>query len=160
MFEMEAGAWQLQGMRPANHPRTRLRQYAPWTQSCFDWPAQLAAVAKILPEIPSTASTRDARRCHRFAALRKKYTALTGNSIGGTRLENLVGDGFLPLLAAHTERESAAQAVWRRWFPGDLPPRLASGLRELGVCGARSSPLTHGLAQGLLSWWLAFEAHQ
>jgi hypothetical protein len=50
--------------------------------------------------------------------------------------------------------------VWYHWFPGDLPPHLARGLRELGVCDALHSPMAHGPAQGLLGWWLTRKARQ
>ena len=154
----EASSWQVQGVRPANHPRTRLRQYAAWTRAVPDWPAHLAAWANALPQILADRSTREARRVHRFAGLREKFAALTGGAVGGTRLDNLICDGFLPLLAAQTGGIDAAQGVWMHWFPGDLPPRVGKGVRQLGVCGAPHSPLAHGPAQGLLGWWIAHEA--
>jgi hypothetical protein len=158
-FAAEAGAWCLQGVRPANRPRTRLRQYAAWVQARPDWPARLATFAAALTDIPSASvTTAEVRRKQGCTKLRKKFAALTGDAIGGTRLDNLVSDGFLPLLAAHTDRDAAAHGVWFHWFPGDLPPYLARGLRQLGVCGARGSPVAHGPAQGLLGWWLAHEA--
>src|SRR5438067_341530 len=46
----EAGGWSLQGVRPANQPRTRLRQYAEWIAGHPDWPARMQAVAVTLPE--------------------------------------------------------------------------------------------------------------
>jgi hypothetical protein len=160
-FAAEAGAWRLQGVRPANHPRARLRQYAAWAQARPDWPALLATFAATLPDIPSSsATTAEVRRAQGCTALREKFSSLTGGAVGGTRLDTLVSDGFLPLLAAHTGRDAAAHSVWFHWFPGDLPPHLARGLRQLGVCGARGAPLSHGPAQGLLGWWLAREARR
>lgn len=157
-FAAEKGAWQLQGVRPANHPRRRLEQYVGWTRQHPDWPAQLADLAAALPAISSAITTREARSAHGFALLRGKFAALSGETLGGPRLDNIICDGFLPLCAARTNQERPAQAVWFHWFPGDLPPRLARGLRQLGVCGTRSSPLAHGPAQGLLGWWIAREA--
>ena len=160
-FAAEAGAWRLQGVRPANHPRARLRQYAAWARARPDWPALLASFATALPDIPSSsATTAEVRRAQGCAALREKFAALTGDAIGGTRLDNLVCDGFLPLLAAHTGCDAAAHSVWFHWFPGDLPPHLTRGLRQLGVGGTRGAPVAHGPAQGLLGWWLAHEAHR
>jgi hypothetical protein len=159
-FAAEADAWQRHGVRPANHPRTRLRQYAAWAKACPDWPARLLALAADFPEIKNLpdGGARAIRRAHKFSALRKEFAALTADAIGGARLDTLVGDGFLPLLAAHTEHGAAAQAIWFHWFPGDLPPRITRGLRELGVCGARDQPLALGPAQGLLGWWLVRES--
>src|SRR5581483_70215 len=47
--EAELEGWSLQGVRPANHPRTRLRQYAAWTHARPDWPARLLASAAEWP---------------------------------------------------------------------------------------------------------------
>ncbi|OYU98098.1 MAG: hypothetical protein CFE26_28155, partial [Verrucomicrobiales bacterium VVV1] len=37
----EAGAWSLQGVRPANHPKVRLGQYLRWVRASPDWPETL-----------------------------------------------------------------------------------------------------------------------
>jgi len=158
LFTAEAGGWSLQGVRPANHPRTRLRQYAAWVRAEPAWPARLAALAPTLPAIAEGATTGIARRAHGFAALRKKFAAVCGDAVGGTRLDNLVCDGFLPLLAAHAGREGEGRGLWFHWFPGDLPPALARGLRQLGVFDGRGHPAGHGAAQGLLGWLLEREA--
>jgi hypothetical protein len=80
---------------------------------------------------------------------------LAGGAIGGTRLDNVICDGLLPLLAAETDRE--AIGLWYHWFAGDLPPLLTSGLRQLGFFDGRDQPACHGAAQGLLSWFLERE---
>ena len=94
---------------------------------------------------------------------------ICGEALGGTRLDNLVCDGFLPLLAAHTGSEpleglgplslsNGLHGLWFHWFPGDLPPALARSLRELGVFDGRVRPSCHGAAQGLLGWLIEREA--
>ena len=40
--------WQRHGVRPANHPATRLAQYRAWVMARPDWPARLAAWAEHL----------------------------------------------------------------------------------------------------------------
>jgi hypothetical protein len=145
-------------VRPANHPRTRLKQYAAWTRERPDWPAQLATSAARLPDVSASDATGVARRTHAFAALRKNFALLAGNAISGTRLDNLVCDGFLPLLAAQHARDFSG--VWFHWWPGDLPPRLAKGLRELEIFSGHAQPACHGLAQGYLGWLLEHEARR
>ena len=161
-FEEETDAWSVQGVRPANHPRTRLRQYEAWVRTCPDWPAQLLAGAWSLngksPENLLRASTRAARRTFCFAARRKEFAALTGGRVGGSRLDTLISDGFLPLLAANGDADAELHGLWFHWFAGDLPLHLARALRALGVCDARESPLAVGPAQGLLGWWIAHDA--
>jgi hypothetical protein len=151
--EAEADGWSLQGVRPANHPCNRLRQYATWVEACPDWPAQALALAMNLPEAAPTAATRDVRRALGFAKLRARIAGdICGGSLGGTRLDNLVCDGLLPLIVSRGKRDF--HGVWFHWFPGDLPPMVARGLRQLGVFDGRVRPACHGLAQGLLGWLL------
>jgi hypothetical protein len=162
LFAAEASAWSLQGVRPANHPRRRLGQYAAWTRARPDWPERLARFAASLPalqalETPGPTATR--RKRLGLPALRVSLAGeITGDSVGGTRLDNLVCDGFLPLLAARTEQ--SLFPLWYHWFAGDLPPRLVAALRSLGVFDGRTQPACHGLAQGLLGWMLAREEPQ
>lgn len=156
VYESEAGGWSLQGVRPANHPRTRLRQYAAWTRARPNWPADWLTFGQTLPVQPD-APTPDFRRRHQFTRIREAVAAaICGDAIGGTRLENLVCDGLLPLLSAQSAQD--LERVWFHWFVGDLPPLLVSGLRGLGVLDGRTQPACHGVAQGLLGWLLEQEA--
>lgn len=153
IFSAETENWSLQGVRPANHPRRRLQQYLAWTRARPDWPECLRASGASWPEPAVTETTGTVRRTHRLAAQRNRMGAeLCGEVITGTRLDNLVCDGFLPLLAAETG--GAQEGLWYHWFAGDLPPMLADGLRQLGFFNGRDQPSCHGAAQGLLGWLL------
>lgn len=149
------GGWSIQGVRPANHPRTRLRQYMEWVRRSPEWPARLASYAADLPQISGAAGTREVRRVQRFGVWRARVAeAVCGGSLGGPRLDNMVCDGFLPLLAAHGASDGHAEGVWRHWFPGDPPPVLVKSLRGLGAFHAPTRPAAHGAAQGLLGWMI------
>jgi hypothetical protein len=156
IYAAEAGGWSLQGVRPANQPRSRLRQYAAWVRTCPAWPDRLFERAEKLPAVEVDCPTREARRAGHFPIERESLAqAIGAGGIGGTRLDTLVCDGLLPLLAARTGR--AGGGLWHHWFPGDLPPLLTNGLRQLGVHDGRGQPACHGLAQGLLGWLLERE---
>ena len=156
IYATEAGAWSLQGVRPANHPRLRLRQYAAWVGERPDWPARLQALAKELTAISPDRPTAEVRRERGFTKWRERFAdEPCGGTVGGTRLDNLVCDGFLPLLAAETEPDLAGW--WFHWFSGDVPPQWGRALRGVGVIGTRGKPASHGLFQGLLGWLLERE---
>jgi hypothetical protein len=128
-------------------------------QAGADWPARLAAQKGDLPVVPVVSLTGSVRRGHRFVAVRERIAdCICGGAIGGTRLDNLVCDGFLPLLAAETGGD--LNGLWFHWFPGDLPPTLQQSLRRLGAVGGRDWPASHGLGQGLLGWLLEREQQE
>ncbi len=160
LFAAAGNCWSLQGVRPANHPRTRLRQYAAWTKAQPDWPMRLLKLAASLPALATditSAGSREIRRTHQFPKLRTQLTEeIFGDAVGGTRLDNLVCDGLLPLLSAHTMRDQ--QGLWHHWFAGDFPPSITGGLRALGFFDGRAHPACHGSAQGFLGWLIENEA--
>lgn len=168
VFSDQAHAWSLQGVRPANHPRTRLRQYAAWAAARPDWPAGLAALVSILRQDIGPIGplgTREARRLGRFGVIREQFAAeICADALGGTRLDNLICDGFLPLMAAQAgdlgSENGCLGGLWRHWFTGDLPPFVLRALRELGVFAGPARPACHGTAQGLLGWLLEREARR
>lgn len=160
VLRSEIDNWSVQGVRPANHPRNRLRQYAAWTLARPDWPSRLTAWWQELPQLDVDAATRSVRREQRFAELRQHVAAgVCGGAIGGSRLDNLVCDAFLPLIAAQAENQMG-YAWWFHWFCGDMPPFVNAGLRQLGVWDARVQPACHGLVQGLLGWLIEREVRR
>jgi hypothetical protein len=163
VFGELSGSWSLQGVRPANHPQQRLRQYAAWTQARPEWPTAVAALAKEFSGVEPARvaeTTREVRRVGRFTALRERLAdELCANTVSGTRFDNLICDGVLPLMAAKTAGNTdGLRHGWEHWFVGDLPPTLARGLRDLGVFAAPHRPACHGAAQGLLGWLIEREA--
>jgi hypothetical protein len=156
-FAAEVEGWSLQGVRPANHPRVRLRQYSAWSRARPDWPAAMNALATLLPTPELLGATRSIRRMQQYGAWRDRIASeICGDAIGGTRLDNFICDGLLPLLAGRNGADFGG--LWLHWFAGDLPPFLLGGLRQLGIFDGRNQPACHGLAQGLLGWLLEHEA--
>lgn len=155
LYKAYRSLWQLQGVRPANHPRLRLQQYRDWTTKGPDWSDALLALCSSLPSgISSATVTSEVRALGEFPLLRMRVAReMVAETIGGTRLDNLICDGFLPLLAAQTGRDLFG--LWFHWFAGDLPDQVRAALPRLGVTGSRTQPLCHGYGQGILGWILA-----
>jgi len=169
VFEELGDRWSLQGVRPLNHPRLRLRQYAGWCSARPDWAARLrdTPIIRELAVARTDVVQRDGQRggvsvgeWRRAVRLTQRRVEIRGvicaGVVSGSRLNNLLGDGFLPLLAAETGLD--LQAGWEGWFAGDVPEALVRVLRALGVFGGRSNPVAQGSVQGLLGWMLAHEA--
>lgn len=151
---LEKGNWSLQGVRPANHPRTRLEQYRRWVGACPDWPERLKALAERWPRVLAEEKTRRVRADHDFIGIRKRLAEdICGAAIGGSRLDTFVADGVLPLIAAGGEDDGAMFGSWFHWFPGDFPPAVGRTLRDLNVVGVTAGQsAANGYAQGLLGW--------
>ena len=152
------GEWQMQGIRPANHPLGRLRQYQAWVQARPGWPEELRRVAAIArPADPEAVTTPRMRKQLSIPRLREQWLEeITATTLGGSRFDTLVCDGFLPLVASETQ--SDLSPVWFHWFLGDVPEGLRKALVMLGVAGAPQAPFCHGWAQGFLGWLTEREA--
>ncbi len=154
IFAECGGLWQLSGVRPANHPLRRLQQYGRWSAASPDWPRRLeefaagwtANGAEMVP-------TKLAREALELQECRKRIAEeLLAGAVGGTRIDNLICDGLLPLLAARTRK--ILFGFWFHWYLGDLPAQVRWAMPKLGVADGRLQPLCHGYAQGLLGWLL------
>jgi hypothetical protein len=158
VFDETAGEWQRQGVRPANHPRQRLRQYARWVQARPDWTERLAALGKRQPPRIAGDTVAQVRRRGGLPAYWKGLRQeLWADLVNPPRADNLLSDGMLPLAAvAGDDRESWFECWWNG-YPGDLPDPIRRGLRELGLVGLPEHPLATGPAQGLLGWLWARE---
>lgn len=149
----ESGNWKLGGVRPANHPRQRLRQYGRVLENRPEWPLQLEQALKELPWADGSLPTSGFRRQTRLNAFRRECSrAIFADQFGGTRLNTLFVDGFLPLAAAAGgEAEAAAMAdYWRHWPPGDVPDVLRRFLKIAGI-GGRGRPVGNGGVQAALT---------
>jgi hypothetical protein len=111
----------------------------------------------VLPPAAALAPAKPARQALGLKRLRETIARdVTGGAVGGSRLDTLVCDGFLPLVAAETGEERFT--AWFHWFLGDVPAPVRKIMPKLGLAGSAGQPLCHGWAQGLLGWILTHEA--
>lgn len=153
VFASFGGRWSLHGVRPLNHPRLRLRQYAGWCVSVADWPARLRAHDWPDACRDGAMTVADWRRRAGLACFRTRLrSGVCADAVGGSRFDNLVTDGFLPLIAAETGRD--LQTVWSSWPAGDAPDSVVKVLTGLGMFAGRDRPVSQGPIQGMLGWLL------
>lgn len=143
--------WRLQGVRPANHPRRRLEQYAAWIRRVPAWPERLWDFPW-----PEGLDPKDdvvaVRRRTRLAGLRETArVGVGGAALRAGRFDSVVCDAWLPLLAA---RGRAVGGLWFHWLPGELAATVRP-FRALFPGERAFRPLGQGAAQGL--WALGNE---
>ena len=164
-FSSETGRWSLQGVRPANHPKTRLCQYAQWVQTAPVWPELCSRtealhhfpllLASDLHDMPARTS-REFRTNADLVDLRAHMAdTWCGRALVGPRLDTLICNLLLPALSIRANAHGAPR-FWYHWYAGDLPQILRQSLRDLDVL-SHAQPICHGLAQGLLGWWIEHE---
>lgn len=164
--------WVRGGVRPANHPKRRLEQYLGWVRARPDWPARLDRVGReMLAEAaaaaaPEESELRHRRRRMRHAHWRRVLTReVTGDRLGGSRLDTMICDAWLPLLSAGSGVQATGATkpaddmlgrFWADWRCGDAPEELVRLAREFQVAGeAAGTGLPQGVLQGLLGWLAA-----
>ena len=149
LFHEREGEWKLAGLRPANHPKNRLAQYLDLVKANPSWPTRLSAC----PMAPGHAGVGD-RKSLMISELRKYFAAdVLSGKIGGSRLDTLVVDGFLPLLAA--KQNTDLFPYWFHWYAGDFPVKLKNFLRSAEIAGpGTGEAFSNGLLQGALGYFL------
>ena len=155
IFEELRDYWVLAGVRPANHPLTRLRQYQKWVRRRPEWPNHLGGLCSEMYELTVAPgeSTRLVRSRDDLDGWRERIAEeIVGGAVSGPRLDNLVCDGIIPLWAA--AHGGGLSGFWHHWFLGDAPDQLRAALPRLGLAGPGLEPACHGVGQGLLGWIL------
>jgi hypothetical protein len=152
LFASEAAHWRLQGLRPANHPRRRLRQYRQVVQAQPQWPDQLADCLQRIPRVEGALPTPAFRKTVGLPGWRSMLSeSIFSHAIGATRLNTLVVDAVLPLASAAGILDG--QGYWMHWNPGDSPAALRRFLTHAGVT-TRQRPHSNGWHQGALALFL------
>lgn len=150
LFKSAAGEWKLSGVRPANHPLARLRQYLNLLEKSPAWTRKLYEATAAFPAADEefSFSGRAFRSHKKLHALQKFFAEeIFAGTIGGSRFETLMCDAVIPVATCVRERELFP--VWYHWFIGDAPARTAKILRDAELV-SRERPICNGAFQGLL----------
>lgn len=151
LYAAEAGHWRLAGTRPANLPARRLEQYLTLLEKNPAWARQLRETLAALPgteKFNAGLGSKNFRARGKMRALRREIAdGIFAGTLGGTRLDTLLVDAFLPLASASGAADLSAW--WFHWFLGDAPGNVPALLRDMGV-STRERPYCNGLFQGLI----------
>ena len=155
-------SWQWRGVRPANRPDARLRQYLAWVASRPEWPEHLIDWGQSVDAAcrGCNGGLAEASAVRRVAGLRghleRFADRIVGGAVGGGRLLNLVADLALPFLASQGGEggESALRTAWLALPAADAPAEAGKVLRAGRLLGA-GAPLSNGWIQAVLGALLA-----
>lgn len=145
--------WRLNGLRPANHPQQRLRQYLAVVAAQPEWPLRLAELLRALPLLAvEREGTRSFRKHNALAQLQQSIAAeVFSDKISTGKLNTLVCDALLPLAAAADLCD--AEPYWWHWYPGDAPDALRRFLKQAQLTDY-ANPQSNGATQGALALFL------
>ncbi|MDQ8195800.1 DUF2851 family protein [Coraliomargarita sp. SDUM461004] len=157
LFEEEMGAWRLSGLRPANHPKYRLQQYATICRQHRDWPERLRHVLSVISDTGAGAAAWDEsqelnisgatfRQRQGITPLIERFSQYVfSNAISSKRLNTLICDAVLPL--GHAAGIADLTSYWQHWPAGDAPDALYRFLKQAQIM-SRSNPFSNGQLQG------------
>lgn len=147
VFDSQAGRWKLQGIRPANHPKKRLLQYAEVCRGQPNWPKKMADCFGDIQQMEAV-DTAGYRKLADLQGLRESVSSgVFSQHIASSRLNTMLCDALLPL--AHAAGICDLENHWMHWYPGDFSERI---LRFIKMCGLsdRRYPVSVFLIQGSL----------
>lgn len=154
LLETAQDRWRFAGCRPANHPKTRLGQYRQLARERPDWPHRLRDWGLDLNSqgLNTTKSVWGSSVARSSLGIRELRMSMgrdvLAESLSGARIDTLVCDALLPLLASETRTDLFAH--WFHWNPGNGPDSCADALKLLQVLEPRKIPMSNGWLQGIL----------
>jgi hypothetical protein len=150
---VEQSNWKLSGLRPANHPQQRLKQYLSIVAQQPDWPQRLAKVFEAFPVTVDKVPTAEFRKLVGLAQLRQEISHnVFSDCLSERRLNTMICDAFLPLATAAGILDGVA--YWLHWSPGDAPDALSRFLKHASIT-SRERPQSNGSNQGALALFLS-----
>lgn len=144
--------WKRSGMRPANQPLARLRQYRELWRSHPDWMRQVVEWGSAESRLWVEAAGQPTREFRRVTGLREAAARLRertwSEKMGESRFHTWVVNALLPWLAARGI-PGVEEAAFH-WPEGDRPDWVVGVLNQAGLNRLRDWPRSNGVFQGLL----------
>lgn len=152
LFDSKINRWKLNGIRPANHPQKRIKQYLSFLKHSSNWPYEWLSFAESLPIHKTTClDTNSYRKKYNLSTIHKHIkTELFKNVFSDSRLNTLFIDSLLPLGSVFLRKDFFP--LWYHWYIGDMPKRINQFIKNLNFLHKKKVTLSNGLGQGLLSY--------
>ena len=144
--------WNLNGLRPANHPRLRLRQYLQLLSAQPNWPQRLADFFTALPAAKISEFPRRFRQQYALSKLQEAIRCdIFSSQLASGKLNAVFCDALLPLAAA--AGLCSGQAYWTHWYAGNVPDGLRRFVKHAQIVDFHH-PHSNGNYQGALAMFL------
>ncbi|OIO58716.1 MAG: hypothetical protein COZ46_04740 [Verrucomicrobia bacterium CG_4_10_14_3_um_filter_43_23] len=157
LYNSQLNQWKVQGIRPNNHPKKRLEQYAQLLEKNPEWPARWLEFSNTLPQLASLGdNTAVFRKNLSLANLRKSIAEdILHNTFTASKLDTLIIDTLLPLASIYHKKDLFG--LWFHWFTGDVPDSLKNFINQTELASVKDSPSCNGTHQGVMQCF--FEAN-
>ena len=137
----------LQGIRPANQPLIRLRQYTSLMEEEPNWPNRIIENIASFKEQDFTKTIFNHKRSPIMQKMKTVFQSdILHNFVGETRFHTIMIDALLPLI--EPEKLMDTEAIWLDWWLGDKPNTSNTYLNQLLSKQSRS-PNRNVWVQGL-----------
>jgi hypothetical protein len=143
------GGWKLRGCRPANHPLTRLCQYAELWRTCPQWIEGLSNLwdTFAFQALDKTGSEIEFPKVSQLSGIWIRQ--LLGEVFGRGKANTLWIDAAWPLICA--ARGKNGFSLWMSWPAGDCPQKYRDWAKKLSWTNpSGKKPFTNGLVQCII----------
>jgi len=124
LYSEQESNWSLSGVRPFNHPRTRLRQYIKFNSFEIPYPLEwLKLEIPVIERRSPSISVVENRKKMGMKQLREEFEKKAFRGVfGGNRLDTLIHNVLLPYLSAKNDCDY--YNYWFYWYVGDCPTKV------------------------------------
>ena len=147
LYEKYQEDWKLSGIRPANQPLTRLKQYTSLLEKEANWPKRIIEHTAFFKDQGSIDTISNHKRSPMMRKMKTVFQSdILHNFVGETRFNTIMIDALLPLIEAEDLMQT--EGIWLDWWLGDKPNSSMLYLNHL-LSKHNRSPNRNAWVQGL-----------
>jgi hypothetical protein len=147
LYEKYKTDWKLSGVRPANQPLTRLKQYTSLLEKEPNWPKRILEHSAFFKDQGLGNSINNRKRSPMMRKIKQVFQSdILHNFVGETRFHTIMIDAILPLIEAG--KLMSTESIWLDWWQGDKPNSSNIYLKQL-LSDQSRNPNRNAWIQGL-----------